>query len=155
MAAEGRLRTAGRVGRPHGRDGSFHVRKAQLPLVVGIAVTVAGVERRIERRAGTDAVPIVRLAGVSDRQAAAALTGELVQVADDRAPLEEGEWLAADLVGCEVAGAGTVQRVIAGPSCDVLELDDGTLVPLVSDAIEAIDTASRRIEIDRHFLGLA
>ena len=155
MAAEGRLRTAGRVGRPHGRDGSFHVRKAQLPLVVGIAVTVAGVERRIERRAGTDAVPIVRLAGVSSRESAAALTGELLQVEDDRAPLEEGEWLAEDLIGCEVAGAGKVQRVIAGPSCDVLELDDGTLVPLVSDAIEEIDTGARRIEIDRHFLGLA
>ena len=155
MAAEGRLRNAGRVGRPHGLDGSFYVRKARLPMAAGARVTVAGVERRIERRAGTDAVPIVRLEGVPDRSAAKALTGELIQVADDRGPLEEGEWLAADLIGCEVPGAGRVTRVIAGPSCDVLELDGGTLVPLVSDAIEAIDPAARRIEVNRHFLGLS
>ena len=93
--------------------------------------------------------------GVGDREAAAALTGELLEVAAQTAPLGEGEWLARDLIGCEVAGSGRVERVVAGPSCDVLELDDGTLVPLVGDAIKSIDIEARRIEIDRHFLGLS
>jgi 16S rRNA processing protein RimM len=155
VAGEGRLRDAGRVGRPHGLDGSFHVRQAKDPFAEGTLVTVAGSEHRVQRRAGTDAAPLLRLEGVATREAAAALTGERLAVADAAAPLEEDEWLAADLIGCEVSGAGTVTKVVSGPSCDVLELDDGTLVPLVGDAIKSIDPEARRIEIDRHFLGLA
>lgn len=155
MATGGGLRSAGRVGRPHGLDGSFHVRGARHPLTEGTVVVVDGAQHRVERRAGTDATPLVRLDGVRDRESAAALTGRPLEVADDRPPLDEGEWLAAELVGCEVAGLGTVERVIAGPSCDVLELDDGTLVPLVKDAVTAIDAGARRIEVDRHFLGRA
>ena len=146
---------AGRVGRPHGLDGSFHVRGASEPLTEGAMVVVGGSERRVERVAGTAAAPLVRLEGVADREAAAALTGERLELAGEAPPLEAGEWLADDLVGCEVPGAGAVVRVVAGPSCDVLELDDGTLVPMVGDAIKAVDIEARRIEIDRHFLGLA
>ena len=155
MSAGGGLRSAGRVGRPHGLDGSFHVREAKHPLAEGTIVIVDGAQHRVDRRAGTDAAPLLKLDGVADRESAAALTGRSLEVADDRPPLDEGEWLAADLVGCEVTGLGTVERVIGGPSCDVLELDDGTLVPLVKDAVRAIDPGARRIEVDRHFLGLA
>lgn len=155
MPTGGGLRSAGRVGRPHGLDGSFHVREAKHPLAEGTIVIVGGAEHRVDRRAGTDAAPLVRLEGVQDRAAAAALTGRPLEVADVRPPVDEGEWLASDLVGCEVSGLGTVERVIGGPSCDVLELDDGTLVPLVKDAIRAIDPWARRIEVDRHFLGLS
>jgi hypothetical protein len=35
----------------------------------------------------------------------------------------------------------------------MLELDDGVLVPLVSDAIVSIDPAARRIEVRLGFLG--
>ena len=41
-------------GVPHGLDGSFHVREATHPLAEGTVVTVGGMERRVERRAGTD-----------------------------------------------------------------------------------------------------
>ena len=58
--------------------------------------------------------------------------------------LGEGEWLASDLVGCRVPGLGTVARVVDAPSCSVLELDDGTLVPFISDAIERVDLDARR-----------
>jgi 16S rRNA processing protein RimM len=154
MAAEARPVTAGRVGRPHGLDGSFHVLEAQHPLGVGATVTVAGAARRIDRRAGTDQRPLVRLAGVTDREAASELGGELLLVEEADSPLQAGEWLAADLIGCEVRGLGTVARVVAGPSCDVLELDDGTLVPLVSDAVRSIDPGARIIEPDLAFLGM-
>jgi 16S rRNA processing protein RimM len=155
VATERGLVAAGRVGRPHGLDGTFHVREASGGFAHGSVVVVAGTERRVERRAGTDAMPLVRLEGLGDREAAAALTGETLFVADERPELGEGEWLADDLVGCEVAGAGVVRRVLAGTSCDVLELEDGTLVPLVADAVKNIDLDSRRIEIDRHILGLS
>ena len=64
-----------------------------------------------------------------------------------------GLWLASELVGCSVEGLGEVKRVVDAPSCAVLELDDGTLVPFVSDAILAVDTRARTIKADTRWLG--
>ena len=149
-----RLVTAGRVGRPHGLDGSFRVESAMHSLNAGTQVRVQGAERVVERRGGTDDRPLVRLDGVRDRDAAAALRGELLLVSESDAPLTDEEWLAGDLVGCIVPGLGGVTRVLEAPSCDLLELDDGTLVPLISDAVKSVDLAAGRIEVDRRFLGL-
>jgi 16S rRNA processing protein RimM len=154
MAGERGLVAVGTVGRPHGLDGSFHVREASHAFAEDSVVLIGETERRVQRRAGTDAGPILRLEGIGDREAAAALTGETLFVADERGEPEAGEWLADDLVGCEVEAMGSVVRVLTGPSCDLLELEDGTLVPLVGDAVKRIDLDARRIEIDRHFLGL-
>lgn len=146
---------AGRVGRAHGRDGSFYVDGAADPLAEGTVVRVAGADRRIERRAGTDDRPLIRLEGVADRDAAAALHGESLVVDVEDAPLEEGEFIVADLIGCRIEGLGYVERVLDGPSCDVLEVgEDGVLVPLVSDAVKRVDLERRIIEVDREFLGL-
>lgn len=150
-----RLVPIGRVGKAHGLDGSFYVSRASHPLPKGMTVTVAGRRARIERRSGTDDRPLIRLTGVEDRDGAAALTGEplLADIAD--APLDADEYLAADLVGCEVPGLGEVTRVIEGPSCDVLEVGTaGTLIPFISDAIQGVDLDARRIDVDRVFLGL-
>lgn len=146
--------TAGRVGRPHGLDGSFAVIEPSHDLAQGTTVTVAGQDRSVERRAGTDARPLVRLSGVADRETATALRGEPLMVSEVPAPFGEGEWPTEDLVGCEIEGLGTVRRVIAAPSCDVLELDGGQLVPLIGDAVRSVDVEGRRIEVDRRFLGL-
>ena len=141
------LVTAGRVGKPHGLDGSFYVEGPRHELPGGVALTVAGRTHRVARRAGTDERPLIRLDDVDDPRA---LRGELLLVEDE---LGEGEWLASDLVGCLVPGLGTVARVIDGPSCSVLELDDGTLVPFVSDAIERVDVDAGEIQVRRDFLG--
>lgn len=154
MGSRARLVTAGRVGRAHGLDGSFKVNGARCELVAGLVVTVGGTARRVERVAGTASRPLIRLEGITDREAVAALMGEEVQVAEREAELEEGEYLVADLVGCRVEGLGPVLRVLNGPSCDVLELSDGVLVPLIADAVTAVDVERRSIEIDRAFLGL-
>jgi ribosomal 30S subunit maturation factor RimM len=37
--------------------------------------------------------------------------------------------------------------VIDGTSCSVLELEDGTLIPFVSDAIEHVDVDAREIRV--------
>jgi 16S rRNA processing protein RimM len=149
-----RVITAGRVGRPHGLDGSFAVIEPGHELARGTKVTVAGRSLEVERRAGTDARPLVRLSGVTDRKAAAALGGELLLVSEAQEPLAEGEWLVEDLVGCEIEGLGSVTRVIAGLSCDVLEVEGGQLVPLIADAVRSVDAENGRIEVDRRFLGL-
>ena len=108
---------------------------------------MAGSGHRVDRRAGTDERPLIRLAGVEDPRP---LRTELILVEEE---LEEGEYLASDLTGCTVPGAGTVARVVDGASCSVLELDNGRLVPLVSDAIEAIDLDAREIRVNQAFLG--
>jgi 16S rRNA processing protein RimM len=120
-----------------------------------MTVTVAGRSARIERRAGTAERPLIRLSGVDDRDSAAQLTGERLLADIAEAPLESDEWLAADLVGCEVSGVGKVTRVVEAPSCDLLEVGpDAVLIPFISDAIKEIDVPGRRIEVDRDFLGL-
>ncbi len=150
-----RLVSVGRVGRAHGRDGSFYVdAPGEHPLEEGAEVELSGTRHRVVRRAGTDERPLVGLSGVSDRQAAVALRGERLLVPESAAPLEEGEWLAEQLVGMRVEGLGAVRRVVEAPSCPLLELEDGTLVPFVSDAVRAVLPEEGRIEVDLAFLGV-
>ena len=156
---------AGRVGRPHGLDGSFHVAEPVPPLLApGRTVGVGGGERTIERRSGTDERPILRVSGVADRDAARALSGANLVVSVAEVPaLGEDEWYAHELQGCEAwdgdLRVGTVVRVRPLPSCDVLEVErDGgeeVLVPLVRDAVRGVDVGARRVEVDSGFLGLA
>lgn len=154
---------AGRVGRPHGLDGSFYVTGANPRLLnVGITVTVAGVARAIVRRAGIDKRPILRLEGLCDRAAVQALRGDPLLVDRQEAPkLAEGEWWAHELEGCRVGDGerllGTVIGLLELPSCEALRVrrEDGSelLVPMISDAIRRMDVAHRQIDIDLGFLG--
>ncbi len=137
--------TAGRVGKPHGLDGSFYVDGATHELPLGTPLVLGDRTYTVERRAGTDQRPLVRLAGVDDPKA---LRGELmlvdVELADD-------EWLASDLVGRMVPGRGRVVRVLDAPTCSVLELEDGSLVPFISDVISSVDGGE--IHVNEDFLG--
>ena len=155
---------AGRVGRPHGLDGSFHVMQPSSVLPpAGARVVVGGDERQIARRAGTDQRPIVRLAGSEDRTAAEALRGQELLVARGDAPeLDPDEWWAEDLEGCSVRygerTVGTVVRLLALPSCEVLQVaraDGGLdlLVPLIRDAVREVDIERSEIDVDLRFLG--
>ena len=155
---------AGRVGRPHGLDGSFYV-TAPRPrlLVIGTSVSVAGRTVAIVRRAGTDRRPIVRLGGVEDRASAEAMRGEALAVEQREAPsLAEGEWWAHELEGLEVVDGerllGTVSRLIELPSCEALEVlrerGEPVLVPMVRDAIRRVEVSEGRIEVNLDFLAL-
>ena len=153
---------AGRVGRPHGLDGSFHVVDARPDLLALGAVTLGDRSLRVLRRAGTDERPILRLEGVADRGAAESLRGSSLLVDRADAPvLGEDEWYAEDLEGCLVVDGdrslGRVRRLLALPSCEVLEVErDGApdlLVPLVRDAVRSVDVPARRIDVDSAFLG--
>jgi 16S rRNA processing protein RimM len=139
------LVTAGRVGKPHGLDGSFYVEGSSHALDCGITLLLQDRPHTIERRAGTDARPLIRLSGVSDP---GALRGELLLVDEQ---LGNAEWLASDLLHSSVPGHGRVVRVIDGPSCSVLELSDGVLVPFVSDAIRSVQPGE--IVVNEDFLG--
>ena len=148
---------AGRVGRPHGLDGSFHVTRPDARLLAGREDVLLG-ERRVAltRRAGTPEKPILRVEGCGTRDEAEALRGTELRVTLAEAPaLEEGEFWARDLEGCRVfdgeVEVGTVSRMIALPSCEALEVGE-RLIPLVRDAVRSIDIEGRRIDVDLGFV---
>ena len=140
------------MGRPHGLDGSFHVIRATSALEADFVV-VNGESRAIARRAGTAERPILRLEGAASREDAEALRGLDLFVPG---VLEPDEYWASDLVGCVVVdGAreiGVVERMIALPSCEALEVGE-LLIPMVRDAIRSIDLDAQRIDVDMAFVG--
>ncbi len=143
------------MGRAHGVDGSFYVEVPADPPGEGSSVLLAGRQARVERHGGTAERPLMRVSGVSDRDAAAALRGEVLLDPVDEAPLEADEWPVDSLVGCTIAGLGQVRRVVGGPSCDVLEVGEaGFLIPYISAAVSRVDVEAQVIEVDRAFLGL-
>jgi 16S rRNA processing protein RimM len=154
---------AGRVGRPHGLDGSFYVSRPRPALLeLGGRVRLGERETTIVRRAGTAARPIVRLEGCGHRDDAEALRGtDLVVDAAEVAPLPDGEWWAEELVGCRVLDGERVVGVVRGmlglPSCECLEVErpDGSdlLVPMVRDAVRRVEVEAGEIEISLGFLG--
>jgi len=157
---------AGRVGRAHGLDGSFYVTLPRPALLsVGTPVRLeqpVALQTKVVRRAGTDERPIVRLEGVGSREQCEPLRGAEIAVPRAAAPvLEAGEYWAEDLEGCAVtagpAAVGVVRRLVALPSCEMLEVERpggaDLLVPLVRDAVRTVDVGARRIDIDLAFLG--
>jgi 16S rRNA processing protein RimM len=156
---------AGVVGRAHGLDGSFHVAEPVAALLeLGGEVRLGETRRQIVRLAGHEARPIVRVEGCEDRSAAEALRGQELMVPRDVAPeLENDEWWATDLEGCVVRDGdrevGVVARLLALPSCEVLEVSrpggPDLLVPLVTDAVRDVDLEHGVIDVDLRFLGEA
>jgi 16S rRNA processing protein RimM len=155
---------AGVVGRPHGLDGSFHVGQPVADLLTdGAEIEVGGVPRRVVRLAGFDRGPILRLEGCEHRNHAEALRGQEIRVQRATVPeLGPDEWWASDLEGCAVRDddreVGVVTRMLALPSCEVLEVarsagGPALLVPLVADAVRNVDLERRVIDIDLRFLG--
>jgi 16S rRNA processing protein RimM len=163
MVVDEALLSAGRIGRPHGLDGSFHVTYPRPRLLsLGATVTLNEQPFVVTRLDGTDDKPIMRLEGVETREAIDALRGAELWVPRSVAPpLGEDEWYAEDLEGCRVVDGsspvGVVKRLLPYPSCELLEVerDEGAelLVPLISDAVRTVDIEARVIDVDLSFLG--
>jgi 16S rRNA processing protein RimM len=142
----------GRVGRPHGLDGSVTLtgHGGTVPMTPGTEVAIGDRAARIVGRKGTDERPIVRFDLADSREQAEELRGLAVTVPASALPEpEEDEFFHVDLIGCAVwCGArrvGTVRTVRTYPANDVLELDSGEMIPFVDEAVGAIDVAGRRI----------
>jgi 16S rRNA processing protein RimM len=165
----GDLISVGRIGRPHGLDGSFHVTQPR-ERVLEQATWLVLDGRRVEivRHDGTAAAPILRLEGIDSRERLEAVRGSDLSVPRDQTPpLEEDEWLAEDLVGCRVVdgetAVGVVAKLLPYPSCELLEVQrpdtdparpaKSILIPLISDAVRTVDVAAKRIDVNLGFLG--
>jgi 16S rRNA processing protein RimM len=154
----------GRVGRPHGLRGALRVQPtgptlATLELGEEVEVHSPGVPPRpmaLAGREGTADRPILWLAGLESRDAAAALTGATLRVPAGRIAALPGPdtYYVRDLVGCEVLigprSAGAVVAVHEAPANDVLEVSGpggDLLVPFTADAVRELDLPGRRIVV--------
>lgn len=139
----------GRVGRPHGLDGSFVVENpSDDPERFALGATLlAGDEAvRVEgtKRAGNRLV--VRL----DRPVARGTSLEIL--AADLPEPEQDSYYVFQLVGLDVVeeggrGLGRVRGVEPYAANDVLELDSGLLLPLVEDCVREVDLDAGRIVV--------
>ncbi len=113
-------------------------------------------ETQVVRRSGTAAKPILRLDAFASRTEIEAVRGEPLWVPRADVPLDEDEYWADDLIGLRVVDGdteiGVVERVRELPSCDVLEVGE-LLVPLIDDAVRAIDVEAGLVDVDLEFLG--
>ena len=100
---------------------------------------------------------LVKLRGIDDMDAAQALVGCRVSVAQDRlAPLEPLEFYYAEVVGFEVVDAGgerigTVSRIWATEGGDLLVVDGsgkGPLIPAIREFIRHIDVVEKTVTVD-------
>ena len=104
------------------------------------------------------AMPIVRFAGIADRNAAEALRGQLVSVPRSALPpLAEGEYYHADLIGlpCESAAGEPLGAVVAVENFgagDILEIERGGRRFMVPFREGIADLAGGRIVVDPDFL---
>jgi 16S rRNA processing protein RimM len=147
----------GRVGRPHGLDGAFVLEAAsddERRFVVGARLWVERepAEVVLSRRIGGG-----RRAIKLDRHVE---RGTPLAVRSDELPAPDPDhYYVFQLIGLDVVEAGRsrgrVTGVLPGAANDNLELESGELVPLVEDAILAVDLVGGRIELVPGFLGVA
>ena len=152
MASE--LVPIGKVGRPHGLDGSFFVEGASDrtdAFARGTTVHVGGETYEIvASKHGAQGRPVIRLDRPVTRGATLAVSrAELPE-------LEEDEYYAFQLVGLAVEEEGgrvlgRVREVLDYPANDVLELDSGVSLPLVEACVRQVDLAGGRIVVAEGF----
>jgi 16S rRNA processing protein RimM len=141
------LISVGRVGKPHGLDGSFFVEQASEEperFAVGAVIHVDGEPATVESSKRSGGRPVIRLDRSVPRGA------ELTVPRESLPPTAEGEYYVFQLVGLEVEeengrALGRVVEVAPGLANDVLELDSGLALPLVEACVREVDLGRGRI----------
>jgi 16S rRNA processing protein RimM len=144
----------GRVGRPHGLDGSFFVEgpsERDDAFARGATVYVGGEPLEIvASKRGSQNRPVIRLERRVERGATLAVPRDTLP------PLGEDEYYAFQLVGLAVEEEGgrllgRVADVLDYPANDVLELDSGLSLPLVEACVRQVDLEGGRIVVAAGF----
>ncbi len=158
--APGRVR-AGRIVGAFGLGGELKIDASRIgldALRAGIAVTLhfddgSTRETTIAAVRMHKGRPLVRIAGIADATAADALGHADVLLARDDAPLHDGEYFDADLIGCRLidevgVDRGTVVDVLHYPAQDMLVIGARrALLPLVRAFVARVDVAHQAIHV--------
>jgi 16S rRNA processing protein RimM len=143
----------GRVGKPHGLDGAFVVEQASEDrrwFSVGARLIAEGGDAVVVASKLAGGRPVIRLEPAAARGAALEVERTSLPATD------EGEFYVFELIGLDVVeetgrSLGKVVDVAPGVANDALELDNGSLLPLVEDCVRDIDLAARRILVASGF----
>lgn len=99
----------------------------------------------------------ITLEGIADIDAAEALKGAVVMLADEDVPAAKpGEFYYYEAIGCEVfltdgSRLGAIEEVFSNGAQDIWVVRDGereVLVPVIEDIVKAMDFAARRVTIE-------
>jgi 16S rRNA processing protein RimM len=143
----------GRVGRPHGLDGSFVVEQpseTESLFEPGANLFVDGRPATVEGRKRSGGKLVLRLDRPVSRGSDLAVPRTSLPEPD------EGSYYAFELVGLEVVEQGgkrlgAVQDVVPGVANDVLELDSGLALPMHEECVREIDLESGRVVVAAGF----
>ena len=144
----------GRVGRPHGLDGSFVVEDASEDperFAEGARLLAGGEPAVVVSSKRSAGRPVVRLDRRVER-------GTVLAVPRSELPPAQGDsFYVFQLVGLAVEeeggrSLGRVQDVTPGVANDVIELDSGHALPLVEECVLEIDLKAGRILVARGFV---
>jgi 16S rRNA processing protein RimM len=149
----------GYVAKAHGVRGEVRVHlhnPASQTLYAAESVVVGGETRIVmSARTGSKGAVLLVLEGVTDRDVADALRGSTVSVERTQIPLEDGEVLASDLVGCTAVledGSvwGTVESIAPGPQTRLVVRSGDVIrqLPLVDELVRDIDLDARTIVVE-------
>ena len=139
----------GRVGRPHGLDGSFFVEDASEEAErfrLGATLHVRGEPARVVASKRAGGRPVIRLE-------VAVARGEDLSVPRAALPqLDDGLFYVFQLVGLDVVdeegrSLGRVRDVSPGVANDVLELDSGRSLPMHEECVRRVDLGSGTIVV--------
>jgi 16S rRNA processing protein RimM len=148
------LITVGRVGKPHGLDGSFVVEQASedpTRFEPGTLLHAGQESVRVEERKRSGGRLVIRLDRPVPR-------GTRLQIERTELPeAEPGSYYVFQLVGLDVEEEGgrrlgVVTDVQPAPANDALELDTGLLLPLVEACVREVDLERGRILVARGFI---
>jgi 16S rRNA processing protein RimM len=143
----------GRVGRPHGLDGSFVVENAsdnEEWFEPGASLLAGGEPAHVVARKRSGGRPVVKLDRPVDR-------GAVLSVPRTQLPEPSPDaYYVFQLVGLEVIEEGgrrlgTVTDVAPGVANDVLELDSGLALPMHEQCVREIDLESGRVVVAAGF----
>ncbi|HRC58545.1 MAG: 16S rRNA processing protein RimM [Myxococcales bacterium] len=119
------------------------------------ALCIAGTWHNVQRSRGTQRGWLILLEGISTRNQAEGFRGAVVEVPREQVPLEPGEFLLDDLIGCQVELAdgrpwGTVAAIEPDYQDRLVIHHDGKerLLPVVPECIVSVDVEAGKIVVD-------
>jgi 16S rRNA processing protein RimM len=147
----------GYVARPHGIRGDLRVvlYNPESALLAEVRSVRIGAELyEIATARAVQGAFLLHLVDLDDRNEAELLRGQVVSVPRSLIPLDDGEVLLADLLGCEAvlpdgSSYGTIEAVEPGAQ-DRLVIRQGDierLLPLVPEFVGAVDLAAGRVVV--------
>jgi 16S rRNA processing protein RimM len=143
------LLEVGRLGRAHGIRGDLVVNLSTDRLervAVGARLLIGDQWRTVVSSRMQGSKRVIHLEGVDDRDGAEALAGRPIQAEpiEDLSALWVHELVGSTVFDRDGTARGTCVSVIANPASDLLELDNGALVP----SVFVVESAAGRIVID-------